>query len=149
MPNISYPDSFIPFPRNFDEWLLTFKRFVIKNKRFPLSGKNGYEGHLYRWFFNANKLVDLSAQEIIEMDSLKKELSLYPHDSAECAFYDNCLLYQKFVEQNKRLITYEDDMTLYRWFNKAIKDCKLYKDNRANYFRSLIKTIATYCDIIV
>ena len=42
-PNRKYKDDYILMPQTFDDWLKSFKDFVLKNKRFPTASQ-GYEG---------------------------------------------------------------------------------------------------------
>ncbi len=142
MPSLTYSSCYVKFPQSFNEWLLSFKEYVIKNKRFPSSNQNGFEGFLYRWYYKAKQMVNLSADEILKIESLDKELSYYPHNSKEYIFLENCNLYQRFVEQNKRLINLEDDKTLYYWFHSAKKSLNSLADNRKLYFQELLKNLS-------
>ncbi len=141
LPNKTYSGGFILFPRDFNEWVLTLKEFVIKNNRFPYSNQKGYEGYLYRWYSKAKNFVNLSAEEILSIESLEKELSLYPHDSREVLFRENCILYQKFVERNRRMVQLEDDKNLYLWFSAAKKKNDTLTNNQKFYFSKLLKAL--------
>lgn len=142
MPSLTYSSCYVKFPLSFDEWLLSFKEYVIKNNRFPSSNQNGFEGFLYRWYYKAKQMVNISADEILKIESLDNELSSYPHNSKEYYFWENCNLYQKFVEQNKRLINLEDDKTLYYWFHTAKRNLNSLTDNRKLYFQELLKNLS-------
>ena len=142
MPNMTYSSCYVKFPQSFDEWLLSFKEYVIKNNRFPSSNQNGFEGFLYRWYYKAKQMVNISADEILKIESLDNELSSYPHNSKEYYFWENCNMYQKFVEQNKRLISLEDDKTLYYWFYSAKRNLNSLAGNRKIYFQGLLKNLS-------
>lgn len=133
--------GFVMFPRNFDDWISVFRQFVLEKQRFPYSNQNGYEGHLYRWYYNAQKLIDLKAEEILKFESLMDELSAFPHNSKEKVFLDNCNLYQLFVESNRRMVGQEDDKSLYCWFNKNKRDFEKLEGNLESYFSQLLKVI--------
>lgn len=133
--------GFVLFPRSFDDWISVFRQFVLEKQRFPYSNQNGYEGHLYRWYYNAQKLIDLEAEEILKFESLMDELSAFPHNSKEKVFLDNCNLYQLFVESNRRMVEQEDDKSLYVWFCKSKRDFDKLDGNLESYFSQLLKVI--------
>lgn len=135
--------GFVLFPRSFDDWISVFRQFVLENQRFPYSNQKGYEGYLYRWCFNAQKLINLNAEEILKFESLMEELSPYPHNSKEKSFIDNCNLYKIFVENNRRMVSREDDRSLYSWFNNTKRDFDKLDGNMELYFSQLLKTIIT------
>ena len=124
-------------PKTFEEWLMAFREFVIKNKRFPYSTEDGYEGYLYRWYYRASQLTDLTSDEILRIDALGKELSNYPHNATEYNFLQKCDLFKKFVEGNKRMLTKEDDSELFSWFYITKRNYSSFKDNRNKYFCQL------------
>lgn len=140
-PKNKYNEEYILMPQTFDEWLQAFKAFVMKNKRFPFNG-NGYEGYLYRWHYRGNRFVNLSSDEIVKLDKLDKELSLYPQNGTEYNFLQNCNLYKKFVESNNRMLTEEDDVELFSWFYKTSRNYNNYDDNRNKYFCQLLQCIS-------
>lgn len=142
LPEKKYDDKFIIFPRSFQEWIETFKDFVITNKRFPYNGQLGYEGHLYRWHYKASQLIELSSEEILLFDALEKEIAFYPHNATEYKFLHNCNLYKGFVEGNNRMLKIEDDLALYNWFYSASRDYSTYSDNRNRYFVQLLQYIS-------
>lgn len=143
LPDKKYDDKFIIYPQNFQEWIDTFRDFVITNRRFPYSGQLGYEGYLYRWHYKAGQLTELSADEILQFDALEKELSHYPHNATEYNFLHNCELYKRFVERNNRKLKAEDDSTLCNWFYAASRDYSTYNDNRNKYFSQLLNFLST------
>ena len=128
-------------PQTFDEWLHAFKTFVIENKRFPYAG-NGYEGFLYRWHFRGAQFTNLSSDEILKLDALDRELALYPQNATEYNFLQNCNLYKKFVESNKRMLTKNDDIELFNWFYKTSRNYGNYDDNRNKYFSQLLQALS-------
>lgn len=141
-PNAKYDHEFILMPRSFDEWLKAFKEFVLKNKRYPNNDK-GFEGFLNRWYQRAIKLTDLSAEEILKIDTLEKELTHYPHNTIEYNFLHKCNLYKKFVEGNNRMLEETDDYDLFRWFNSASLNYSTFKDNRNKYFSQLLQYLSS------
>ena len=141
-PNAKYIHEFILMPRSFDEWLKAFKDFVLNNKRYPSNDK-GFEGFLNRWYQRAIKLTNLSAEEILNIDALEKELTHYPHNTIEYNFLHKCNLYKKFVEGNNRMLEETDDYDLFRWFNSASLNYSTFKDNRNRYFSQLLQYLSS------
>ncbi len=129
-------------PKTFEDWLLAFREFVIKNKRFPYSTEDGYEGYLYRWYYRASQLTDLTSDEILKIDALGKELSNYPHNATEYIFLQRCDLFKNFVEGNNRMLTKEDDPDLNKWFYNSSRNYSTYNDNRTIYFSQLLQDIS-------
>lgn len=142
-PNANYSNQYIIMPQTFDEWLYAFKEYVINNKRYPLVNSQGFEGYLYRWHNKAKQLIDLSADEILKIDALEKELELYPHNITEYNFLHNCNIYKKFVEGNNRMLNINDDSKLYQWFYIASRDYSMYNDNRNKYFSQLLQYLSS------
>ena len=142
LPKKKYDEKFIIYPRSFQEWIDTYKDFVIKNKRLPYCGQLGYEGYLYRWHYKASQLTELSSEEILLFDALEKEIAHYPHNATEYKFLHNCNLYKRFVEGNNRMLKESDDTELFKWFCWASRKYNLYKDNRKKYFNELLSQIA-------
>lgn len=142
-PEAKYSNQYIIMPQTFDEWLYAFKEHVINNKRYPLVTSQGFEGYLYRWYNKAKQLIDLSADEILKIDALEKELELYPHNISEYNFLHNCNIYKKFVEGNKRMLNINDDFKLYHWFYIASRDYSKYNDNRNKYFSQLLQYLSS------
>ena len=138
-PDKTYPDAYISMPRKFNDWVVSFKDFVINNNRFPYANRNSYEGYLYRWFHKAIDFVGLSSDEIMLIDSLSEQLVDYPHNAFEYRFLQKCNIYKSFVDQHLRIITKDDDVSLYHWFNSNIKNYYTYNDNRKKYFLTLIQ----------
>lgn len=141
-PKRTYSNEYIIVPQTFDEWRQTFKNFVLKNKRFPYGGQNGYEGYLYRWYNKVSRLTDLSSEEILKIDALEKELSHYPHNATEYKFLQNCNLYRNHVERNHTLIDNVMDSDLYGWYYTATRNYHTYQDNRKKYFAQLLRCIS-------
>ena len=129
-------------PRSFGDWLMAFREFVIKNKRFPYSTEDGFEGYLYRWYYRASQLTELTSDEILKIDALGKELSNYPHNATEYNFLQKCNLFKKFVESNKRMITKDDDQELNKWFYASSQNYSTYNDNRKMYFSQLLQYVS-------
>lgn len=142
-PEAQYSNQYIIMPQTFDEWLYAFKKYVINNKRYPLVTSQGFEGYLYRWHNKAKQLIDLSADEILKIDALEKELELYPHNITEYNFLHNCNIYKKFVEGNNRMLNINDDSKLYQWFYVASRDYSMYNDNRNKYFSQLLQYLSS------
>lgn len=142
-PEAKYSNQYIIMPQTFDEWLYAFKEYVINNKRYPLVNSQGFEGYLYRWHNKAKQLIDLSADEILKIDALEKELELYPHNITEHNFLHNCNIYKKFVEGNNRMLNINDDSKLYQWFYIASRDYSMYNDNRNKYFSQLLQFLSS------
>lgn len=140
-PNRKYKDDYILMPQTFDDWLKSFKDFVLKNKRFPAASQ-GYEGYLYRWYQKASQLTELTSEEILKIDALEKELVYYPHNMTEYNFLHNCNLYKKYVEGNNRTPKKEDDSDLYMWFYITSRNYTSYKDNRNKYFSQLLQYLS-------
>lgn len=138
-PAKTYPDAYISMPRKFNDWIASFKDFVIKNNRFPYSNKNSYEGYLYRWYHKAIDFVGLSSDDILLIDSLNKQLVDYPHNAFEYRFLQKCNIYKSFIDKHLRLLTKDDDVNLFLWFNNTIKHYDKFNDNRKKYFRTLIQ----------
>ena len=134
-----YDDKYVIYPTSFDEWVNTYKQFVQINRHLPYCGQNGYEGYLYRWHYKASQLTDLSTEEILKFDALEKELAHYPQNATEYNFLQNCNLYKKFVESNKRTLTKDDDIELFNWFYKTSRNYGNYNDNRNKYFTQLLQ----------
>ena len=141
-PKRKYGDDFILMPQLFDEWMQTFKTFVLRNKRFPYSNQTGYEGFLYRWYYKASQLTQLSSEEILKFDALERELGHYPQNATEYNFLQNCNLYKKFVESNKRMLTKDNDLELFNWFYKSSRNYSTYNDNRNKYFSQLLQSLS-------
>lgn len=141
-PRKKYIGEYTLMPKTFEDWLLAFREFVIKNKRFPYSTEDGYEGYLYRWFYRARQLTELSSDEILKIDALSKELSNYPHNATEYIFLQKCDLFKKFVEGNRRMLTKEDDPELSGWFYNASHIYGSFNDNRYKYFSQLLQSIS-------
>ena len=137
-----YDDKYVIYPTSFDEWVDTYRQYVLINRHHPYSGQNGYEGYLYRWHYKASQLTDLSTEEILKIDNLEKELAHYPQNATEYNFLQNCNLYKKFVENNKRMLTKEDDSDLFNWFYKYSRSYSSINDNRNNYFGQLLQYIS-------
>lgn len=141
-PRKNYIGEYTLMPKTFEDWLMAFREFVIKNKRFPYSTEDGYEGYLYRWFYRASQLTDLTSDEILRIDALGKELSNYPHNATECNFLQKCDLFKKFVEGNKRMLTKDDDQELNKWFYASSQNYSTYNDNRKKYFSQLLQYVS-------
>lgn len=139
LPKRNYDEKYIIYPRSFQEWIEAFHFFVLKNKRYPYCGQNGYEGYLYRWHYKATQLTELKPNEILKIDALDKELSHYPHNATENKFLHNCNLYRKFVEGNNRMLKESDDKELFHWFYSASRNYCSYNDNRKFYFGQLLQ----------
>ena len=137
-----YDEKFIIYPRSFQEWIDTYKDFVIKNKRLPYCGQLGYEGYLYRWHYKASQLTELSSEEILLFDALEKKFAHYPHNATEYKFLHNCNLYKRFVEGNNRMLKESDDTELFKWFCLASRNYITYSDNRKDYFRKLLQYLS-------
>lgn len=141
-PQKKYIGEYIIMPKTFEDWLMAFREFVIKNKRFPYSTEDGYEGYLYRWYYRASQLTELTSEEILKIDALEKELSNYPHNATEYSFLQKCDLFKKFVEGNKRMLTKDDDVELFNWFYKSSRNYSTLNDNREKYFSRLLQYIS-------
>lgn len=141
-PQAKYVGDYILMPRSFDEWLIAFRDYVLKNKRFPTAGL-GFEGLLYRWYQKASQLTELSPDEIVKFDALEKELALYPHNTNEYNFLHNCNLYKMFVEGNNRMLEETDDPELFKWFYSASRNYTTYNDNRNQYFKQLLQYLSS------
>lgn len=141
-PGEKYIVNYITMPRSFGDWLMAFREFVIKNKRFPYSTEDGFEGYLYRWYYRASQLTELTSDEILKIDALGKELSNYPHNATEYNFLQKCNLFKKFVESNKRMITKDDDQELNKWFYASSQNYSTYNDNRKMYFSQLLQYVS-------
>ena len=137
-----YNDKYVIYPTSFGAWVDTYRQFVKINKRLPYCGQNGYEGYLYRWHYKASQLTDLSTEEILKFDALEKELAHYPQNATEYNFLQNCNLYKKFVESNKRTLTKDDDIELFNWFYKTSRNYGNYDDNRNKYFSQLLQALS-------
>ncbi|MCR5064563.1 MAG: hypothetical protein K6A67_02230 [Bacteroidales bacterium] len=137
-----YNDKYVIYPTSFGTWVDTYRQFVKINKRLPYCGQKGYEGYLYRWHYKASQLTDLSTEEILKFDALEKELAHYPQNATEYNFLQNCNLYKKFVESNKRMLTKEDDSDLFNWFYKYSRSYSSLDDNRNKYFGQLLQYIS-------
>ena len=140
-PQVKYVGDYILMPRSFDEWLISFRDYVLKNKRFPTAGL-GFEGLLYRWYQKASQLTELSPDEIVKFDAFEKELAHYPHNTNEYSFLHNCNLYKMFVEGNNRMLEETDDPELFKWFYSASRNYTTYKDNRNQYFKQLLQYLS-------
>ncbi len=141
-PKKEYGANYILMPQSFDDWMQAFMEYVVTHNHYPCSQQNGYEGYLYRWHYKASKLIDLSADEILKFDLLEKELAYYPHNAIENHFLQNCNLYKKFVENNKRMLTKNDAPELFSWYYAANRNYSKYNDNRNKYFRQLLQYIS-------
>ena len=141
-PQAKYVGDYILMPRSFDEWLIAFRDYVLKNKRFPTAGL-GFEGLLYRWYQKASQLTELSPDEIVKFDALEKELAHYPHNTNEYNFLHNCNLYKMFVEGNNRMLEETDDPELFKWFYSASRNYTTYNDNRNKYFSQLLQYLSS------
>jgi hypothetical protein len=141
-PQAKYANDYILMPRSFDEWLIAFRDYVLKNKRFPTAGL-GFEGLLYRWYQKASQLTELSPDEIVKFDALEKELAHYPHNTNEYNFLHNCNLYKLFVEGNNRMLEETDDPELFKWFYSASRNYTTYNDNRNQYFKQLLQYLSS------
>lgn len=141
-PNRKYEREYIIMPQTFDDWLKAFNDYVVKNKHFPYCNQDGFEGYLYRWYFKAGQLTDLSSEEILKFEMLEKALAHYPHNSTEYNFLHNCNLYKLFVEGNNRTPKKEDDSDLYMWFYITSRNYTSYKDNRNKYFSQLLQYLS-------
>ena len=141
-PKRKYDGKYILMPKTFADWLHEFKKFVKKNRRFPFSNQKGYEGCLYRWFFKARQLTELSPEEVLKFDSVMKELSKFPQDATEYNFLQKCNIIKNFIEANKRMLTEEDDFKLFNWFYSTSKKYKSFHDNRHVYFSVLLEQIS-------
>lgn len=140
-PQAEYSNEYRLMPRDFDEWLQSFKKYVLENKRYPVAC-NEFEGYLYRWYKRAIQLTDLSAEEILKIDALEKELADYPHNYREYNYLHKCDLYKKFVEGNNRMLEESDDKKLYHWFFFSKLYYNTYNDNRGKYFRQLLQFLS-------
>lgn len=141
-PRKNYIGEYTLMPKTFEDWLMAFREFVIKNKRFPYSTEDGFEGYLYRWYYRASQLTELTSDEILKIDALGKELSNYPHNATEYNFLQKCNLFKKFVESNKRMITKDDDQELNKWFYASSQNYSTYNDNRKMYFSQLLQYVS-------
>ena len=142
-PNRKYKDDYIIMPQTFDDWLEAFIDYVVKNKRFPYSNQDGFEGYLYRWHFKAGQFTELSSGEILKFEMLEKDLAHYPHNSTEFNFLHNCNLYKMFVEGNSRMLEETDDPELFKWFYSASRNYTTYNDNRNKYYTQLLQYLST------
>lgn len=140
-PQAEYSNEYRLMPRDFDEWLQSFKKYVLENKRYPVAC-NEFEGYLYRWYKRAIRLTDLSAEEILKIDALEKELADYPRNYREYNYLHKCDLYKKFVEGNNRMLEESDDKKLYHWFFFSKLYYNTYNDNRGKYFRQLLQYLS-------
>lgn len=147
LPEKEYQETYVRFPQSFEEWIATFKEFVVKNKRFPRSGKTGYEGYLNRWYLKSKQLVGLSPEEILKFEQLEKEVEIYPHNAKEEQFLLNCELYKSFVKSLGGLVRREDDASLFNWFyniqNKlSSKAVDSFSENQKQYLMSLLQFLS-------
>lgn len=142
-PNRKYEREYIIMPQTFDDWLKAFNDYVVKNKHFPYCNQDGFEGYLYRWYFKAGQLTDLSSEEILKFEMLEKALAHYPHNSTEYSFLHNCNLYKMFVERNNRILEETDDPELFKWFYSASRNYTTYNDNRNKYYTQLLQYLST------
>ncbi len=142
-PNRKYEREYIIMPQTFDDWLKAFNDYVVKNKHFPYCNQDGFEGYLYRWYFKAGQLTDLSSEEILKFEMLEKDLAHYPHNSTEFNFLHNCNLYKMFVEGNSRMLEETDDPELFKWFYSASRNYTTYNDNRNKYFTQLLQYLSS------
>ena len=138
-----YDRKYVVFPTTFDEWVGAFRQFVQENRRFPYSNQKGYEGYLYRWYYKSSQLINLSPEEILKFDMLGKELAHYPQNATEYNFLQNCNLYQRFVDGNKRMLTAKDDPQLFGWFYNASHSYSTFTDNRRKYFGQLLQSLSS------
>ena len=142
-PKRKYSEGYILMPQTFDEWLQAYKTFVVENKRLPYCVANGFEGYLYRWHYRGSQFTNLSPDEILRIDELDTTLALYPQNATEYNFLQNCNLYKKFVDSNKRMLTKEDDVELFKWFYKTSRNYSDYDDNRNKYFSQLLQYLSS------
>jgi DNA-directed RNA polymerase alpha subunit len=141
-PNRKYKDDYIIMPQTFDDWLKAFYDYVVENKHFPYYNQDGFVSYLYRWYFKAGQLTDLSSEEILKFEMLEKDLAHYPHNLTEYNFLHNCDLYKLFVEGNNRMLKETDDPELFKWFYSASRDYSIYNDNRSKYFKQLLQYLS-------
>lgn len=142
--NKVYGRKYKALPRTFDDFLKAFLDFIDKNKRYPYSSSQGYEGMLYHWYNKSKKLISLSDSEIIIFTKAMKEIEPfhYPHNSTEADFQSICLAYKSFVSSTHHLVSDEDDESMFSWFLKSAKDYMSWDDNRKNYFQDLLNFIS-------
>lgn len=141
-PKKRYKKDYVIMPQSFDEWAQAFKNFVLDNRRLPYSSQDGYEGYLYRWYYRSGRMTDLTSEEILKFDALEKELAHYPQNATEYNFLQNCNLYKKYIEKNKRMLTKDDDPELFNWFYKSSRNYSTYNDNRNKYFSQLLQSLS-------
>ena len=141
-PKKKYSKDYIIMPQSFDGWIHAYKEFVKKNRRHPYSNQTCYEGSLYRWHYRSSQYTDLTSDEILKFDVLEKELAHYPQNATEYNFLQNCNLYKKFVESNKRMLAEDDDLELFNWFYKSSRNYSTYNDNRNKYFSQLLQSLS-------
>lgn len=133
-----YDSSFVLLPQNFNEWLEAFKSYTYQHNCFPIGNSRGYEGALYNWYYDTRNYKNLSSEEILSFHALMQELKLFPHNTQERKFLNNCDTYKSFVKQSGRMLTKSDDTGLFTWFRINISKYMEYEDNRHNYFKDLI-----------
>lgn len=139
----NYGPKYQILPRNFDGMLKAFMEFVEENKRFPYLLSSGYEGMLSHWFYKAKKLITLSDSEIITLTKVIKKFEdyHYPHNPTESYFLSTCQSYKNFVSSTHRMVSDEDDKSMFSWFKKAAQNYLEWKDNRKFYFQDLLNFI--------
>lgn len=141
-PQKKYVNDYVIMPQSFDDWIKAYRAFAEKNRRHPYSSQDGYEGYLYRWHYRSSQYTDLTSDEILKFDALEKELAHYPQNATEYDFLQNCNLYKKFVESNKRMLTKDDDSELFNWFYRSSRSHSTYNDNRNKYFSQLLQSLS-------
>lgn len=139
----NYGPKYKILPRTFDGMLKAFMEFVEENKRFPYLLSSGYEGMLSHWFYKAKKLITLSDSEIITLTKVIKKFEdyHYPHNPTESYFLSTCQSYKNFVSSTHRMVSDEDDKSMFSWFKKAAQNYLEWKDNRKFYFQDLLNFI--------
>lgn len=141
-PQKNYVNDYVIMPQSFDDWIQSYRVFVETNRRHPYCNQAGYEGCLYRWHYRSSQFTDLTSDEILKFDALEKELVHYPQNATEYNFLQNCNLYKKFVESNKRMLAEDDDLELFNWFYKSSRNYSTYNDNRNKYFSQLLQSLS-------
>lgn len=147
LPKRIYKGEYVLQPQTFDEWLIAFKDYALKNNCFPIGYKKGIEGSLYHWYYETKSYVNLSSEEIISFHNLMEELSSIPHNMAEKRFLNNCEAYREFVKQTGRMLMKKDDESLFTWFRTHSLRYVTYDDNRRQYFKELINFLQEHLDL--
>ena len=65
----------------------------------------------------------------------------YPHNPTESYFLSTCQSYKNFVSSTHRMVSDEDDKSMFSWFKKAAQNYLEWKDNRKFYFQDLLNFI--------